>query len=58
MRAVKFWDDTDPANATLYEAHAARILNEKEGSVEGPAMTPIQVDDRNSVKMSGQDDID
>ncbi len=58
MRAVKFWDDTDAANATLYEAHAARILSEKEASVEGPAMTPIQVDDRNSVKMSGQDDID
>jgi hypothetical protein len=58
MRAVKFWDDTDAANATLYEAHAARILSEKEGSVEGPAMTPIQVDDRNSVKMHGQDDID
>jgi hypothetical protein len=58
MRAVKFWDDTDAQNATLFEAHAARILLEKASSEEGPAMTPIQVDDKNSVKMHGYDDVD
>jgi hypothetical protein len=55
MRAVRFYDDTDISNATTYEAHAVRILTEKESSLEGPALTPIQVQDRNSVKNEGFD---
>ena len=58
MRAVQFWHDTDAANATLFEAHAVRILTEKEQSLEGPPMTPIQVQDRNSIKVPGYDDFD
>jgi hypothetical protein len=58
MRAVQFWHDTDAANATMFEAHAVRILTEKEQSLEGPAMMPIQVQDRNSIKNPGYDDFD
>jgi hypothetical protein len=58
MRAVRFYDDTDIANATTYEAHAVRIMTEKEDAVQGPAMTPIQVDDRNSIKNNGWDQIE
>lgn len=58
MRAVRFYDDTDIANATTYEAHAVRILTEKESTLEGPALTPIQVDDRNSIKNSGFDEVE
>jgi len=58
MRAVQFYDDTDLSNATSYEAHAVRILTEKEATLEGPALTPIQVDDRNSIKNNGYDDVD
>lgn len=58
MRAVQFWHDTDAANATMFEAHAVRILTEKEQSLEGPAMTPLQVQDRNSIKNPGYDDFD
>lgn len=57
MRAVQFWHDTDMENATAYEAHAVRILTEKEMSIEGPMSTPIQVQDRNSIKNPGYDDI-
>jgi hypothetical protein len=58
MRAIRFYDDTDIANATTYEAHAVRIMTEKESSLEGPALTPIQVDDRNSIKNAGYDDFE
>ncbi len=58
MRAIRFYDDTDLANATSYEAHAVRILTEKESALEGPSLTPIQVQDRNSVKNEGYDDFE
>lgn len=58
MRAVRFYDDTDISNATTYEAHAVRILTEKEAALEGPGLTPIQVDDRNSIKNPGYDEVE
>jgi hypothetical protein len=58
MRAIRFYDDTDISNATTYEAHAVRILTEKESALEGPALTPIQVDDRNSIKNPGYDEVE
>lgn len=58
MKAVQFYHDSDIANAATYEAHAVRILTEKEQSLEGPAMTPIQVQDRNSIKNPGYDDFE
>jgi hypothetical protein len=57
MRAIRFYDDTDISNATTYEAHAVRILTEKEASLEGPSLTPIQVNDRNSIKNAGYDEV-
>lgn len=58
MKAVQFYHDSDIANGATYEAHAVRILTEKEQSLEGPAMTPIQVQDRNSIKNPGSDEVD
>lgn len=58
MRAVQYYHDGDMANAAVYEAHATRILTEKESSIEGPAMLPIQVLDRNSIKNPGWDEVE
>lgn len=58
MRAVQFYHDSDIANGAVYEAHATRILTEKEQSIEGPAQLPIQVEDRNSIKNPGYDQVD
>lgn len=58
MRAVQFYHDSDLANATMFEAHATRILTEKESSIEGPAMSPIQVNNRNDISNPSYDDFD
>lgn len=58
MRAVQSWHDADGQNAMLFEANAVRMITEKEASLEGPAMSPIQVDDQNSIKNQGWDDVD
>lgn len=57
MRAVQSWHDGDMQAAMGYEANAVRMITEKETSLESPAMTPIQVDDHNSIKNSGWDDV-
>lgn len=53
MRAVKFYDDTDLANALAYEANALRLLSEKEYALTPPVGMPLQVDDRNAVSDDG-----
>lgn len=58
MRAIQAYTDGDIQNALAYEANAVRILTEKEASLEGPNMSPLQVDDHNSIKNDGSDDID
>lgn len=57
MRAVQSWHDGDLQSAMAYEANATRMLTEKEMSLESPAMIPIQVDDHNSIKNDGCDDV-
>lgn len=58
MRAVQAYNDGDLQNALAYEANAVRLLTEKEAVLEGPAANPLQVDDHNSIKNDGCDDID
>jgi hypothetical protein len=33
-------------------------MTEKEAALEGPALTPIMVDDRNSIKNPGYDEVE
>lgn len=49
MHAVKFARDFDLANSTAYEAHATRLLTERESSLQGPMTSPVQIEDRNSI---------
>jgi hypothetical protein len=58
MRAIQAYTDGDIQNALAYEANAVRLLTERESVLESPAMSPLQVDDHNSVKNDGCDDID
>lgn len=58
MRAVQAYQDGDIQTALAMEANAVRILTEKEASLEGPNASPLQVDDHNSIKNDGSDDID
>ncbi len=46
MRALKAYSETDLAAGTQYEAHATRLLTEKESVLTAPVSNPVQVSDR------------
>lgn len=50
LRACKFYNEQDLANAHAYEADAARLEIEEQATLEPPTMAPIQVVDGNSIK--------
>ena len=58
MHAVKKYREQDLGLAMQFEAQATRLLSERESVLTAPVGNPIQVEDRNGMKMSGEDDID
>lgn len=58
MRAVKKYEENDLGSAIGFEAQAARLLTERESVLTSPVGNPIQVEDRNGMKLGGWDDID
>lgn len=58
MRAVKKYEENDVGTALGFEAQAARLLTERESVLTNPVGNPIQVEDRNGLKLEGFDDID
>lgn len=58
MRAVKKYEESDLGTAMQFEAQASRLLTEKESVLTSPVGNPIQVEDRNGMKLCGFDDID
>lgn len=58
MRAVKKYEESDLGVAMQFEAQATRLLTEKESVLTSPVGNPIQVEDRNGMKLSGWDDVD
>jgi len=50
MSALKYYRETDLANATAYEVHATRMETEANDVVESPTSTPIQVIDFNNLQ--------
>jgi hypothetical protein len=58
MHAVKKYSETDIAAGVQFEAQATRLLAEREQVLTTLTPNPIQVDDRNGMKLEGWDDID
>lgn len=58
MRAVKKYEENDVGTALGFEAQAARLLTERESVLTSPVGNPIQVEDRNGMKLKGWDDVD
>lgn len=58
MRAVKKYEENDLGTAVQFEAQATRLLTEKESVLTSPVGSPMQVEDRNGMKLRGWDDID
>ena len=58
LHALKKYREVDLVAATQLEAHATRLLTERESVLTAPVGSPIQVDDRNSIKLRGSEDLD
>lgn len=58
MHALKKYREVDLVAATQLEAHATRLLTERESVLLAPVGSPIQVEDRNSLKLRGMEDVD
>ena len=58
MHAVKKFREMDIASAVQFEAHATRLLTEREETLQAPIFSPIQVEDRNTLKLRGCEDLD
>jgi hypothetical protein len=58
MHAMQKYREKELGMAVEFEAQASRLLTERESVLTSPVGSPIQVDDRASLKLRGQDDID
>ena len=58
MHAIKKFREMDIASAVQFEAHATRLLTEREETLTSPIFSPIQVEDRNTLKLRGCEDLD
>lgn len=58
MQALKKYREWDVASAVQLEAQATRLLTERENVLQSPIFSPIQIDDRNTVKMRPCEDLD
>lgn len=58
MRAVNKYEENDIGTALQFEAQATRLLTERESVLTSPVGNPIQVEDRNGMKLEGFDDVD
>jgi len=58
MHAIKKFRELDIASAVQFEAHATRLLTEREETLTSPIFSPIQVEDRNTLKLRGCEDLD
>jgi hypothetical protein len=58
MHALKKFRELDIASAVQFEAHATRLLTEREETLQAPIFSPIQVEDRNTIKLRGCEDLD
>lgn len=56
-RAVKKYAETDLGAALAFEAQATRLLSEQESVIMAPVSSPIQVHDRNGMKLPCNEDI-
>jgi hypothetical protein len=51
MHALKKYREVDLVAATQLEAQATRLLTERENVITAPIGSPIQVEDRNTIKL-------
>lgn len=58
MHALKKYREVDLVAATQLEAHAVRLLTERENVLTAPINSPIQVEDHNSIKVHDCEDVD
>lgn len=58
MQALKKYGEFDLATAVQFEAQATRLLTERENVLQAPILSPIQIDDRSTVKIRDCEDLD
>lgn len=58
MQALKKYREFDLATAVQFEAQATRLLTERESVLMPPILSPIQIEDRNTVKIRPCEDLD
>lgn len=58
LHAIKKFRETDIASAVQFEAHATRLLTEREETLTSPIFSPIQIEDRATTKLRGCEDLD
>lgn len=58
MHAIKKYREADLGTAVQFEAQATRLLTERENVLTAPINSPIQVEDRNSIKIHCWEDVD
>ena len=58
MQALKKYREWDTPAAVQLEAQATRLLTERETVLQAPILSPIQIEDRNTVKVRPCEDLD
>lgn len=58
MFALKKYLEADIATAVQFEAQATRLISEREAILTAPINSPIQVEDRNTIKLLCGEDLD
>lgn len=58
MHAIKKFREMDIATAVQFEAHATRLISEQESAITAPIFSPMQVEDRSSIKLRAGEDLD
>lgn len=56
LHAIQKYRESDLVSAVQFEVHATRLLTEQESVLTSPVSSPIQVNDRNSIKLCDQID--
>lgn len=58
MHAINKYREADLGTAVQFEAQATRLLTERENVLTAPINSPIQVEDRNTIKLRCGEDLD
>jgi hypothetical protein len=58
MHALKKYREADLGTAVQFEAQATRLLTERENVLTAPISSPMQVEDRSSIKLRCGEDLD